>query len=195
MTYAYQAFPTIEPVLVCLDLQQEQAVASPPHERERRRRCIESCQDVLSQARRLQWKIVHVHASTGRVGPLAQGAKPIAGLEPRPSEPIFYRQGPSAFASGAFQEYLRRIAAPQAILMGFSLETSALFTAVAAQEFGVPVSIVRGAVDAAPMGLLNSDVVQSVLFNTLGGFAEVVSTDDLFERAAGAYVGQAANLP
>lgn len=195
MTYAYQTFPTIEPVLVCLDLQQDQAAYSTPAERERRKRCVEACQDLMAQARRLQWKIVHVHTSSGRVGPLSQGAKPIPGLEPRPSEPIFYRQGPSAFATGAFQEYLKRIAAPHLILAGFSLETSALFTAVAAQDFGVPVSIVRGAVDAAPVGLLNSDVVQSVLFNTVGAFAEVVTTEDLFERAAGAYVAQAANLP
>jgi nicotinamidase-related amidase len=195
MTYAYQSFPTIEPILVCLDLQQDQQIATSPADRERRRRCIETCQQVLAQARRLQWKVAHVHFSTARVGPLAAGSKPIAGLEPRPSEPIFYRQGPSAFSSGAFQEFLKRIAAPQLILVGFSLDGSALFTAMSAQEAGVPVSIVQGAVDAPPMGLLGSDVVESVLLGVVRSFTEVLNVDELFERAASPYVGHAANLP
>ena len=195
MTYAYQSFPTVEPILVCLDLQQEQQAASSPAERERRRRCVETCQRVLTQARRLQWKVAHVHMSQGRIGPLAAGAKPIQGLEPRPSEPIFYRQGPSAFSSGAFQEYLRRVPAPQLILIGFSLDGSALFTAVSAQEAGVPLSIVQGAVDAPPMGLLGSDVVETVLLGVVGSFTEVLNEDELFHRAASPYVGHAANLP
>jgi nicotinamidase-related amidase len=195
MTYAYQSFPTIEPVLVCLDLQQEQQTASSPADRERRRRCAETCQQVLAQARRLQWKIAHVHFSPGRLGALTAGAKPIAGLEPRPSEPIFYRQGPSAFSSGGFQEFLKRIAAPQLIVIGFSLDGSALFTAMAAQEAGVPVSIVQGAVDAPPMGLLGSDVVESVLLGVVRSFTEVLHVEELLLRAASPYVGHAANLP
>jgi nicotinamidase-related amidase len=195
LTYAYQSFPTIEPILVCLDLQQEQQTASSPSDRERRRRCVETCQEVLAQARRLQWKVVHVHFSPGRVGPLAAGCKPIPGLEPRASEPIFYRQGPSAFSSGAFQEFLKRIAAPQLVIVGFSLEGSALFTAMSAQEAGVPAAIVQGAVDAPPMGLLGSDVVESVLLGVVRNFTEVVHVDELFERAASPYVGLAANLP
>ncbi len=195
MSYAYQAFPTIEPILVCLDLQQEQQAATSPGDRERRRRCVDTCQRVMAQARRLQWKIAHVHSSPRRFGPLADGFKPIPGLEPRPSEPIFYRQGPSAFSSGAFQEFLKRIAAPQLIIIGFSLDGSALFTAMSAQEAGVPVSIVQGAVDAPPMGLLGSDVVESVLLGVVRNFTEVLQVDELFERASAPYVNQAANLP
>lgn len=195
MTYAYQAFPTIEPILVCLDLQQEQEVATSPADRERRLRCVETCQKVIAQARRLQWKIAHVHLSPARLGPLTPGARPITGLEPRPSEPIFYRKGPSAFSSGAFQEFLKRIAAPQLVVIGFSLDGSALFTAMSAQESGVPVSIVQGAVDAPPMGLLGSDVVESVLLGVVSSFSEVLQVDELFARSAAPYVGHAANLP
>ena len=195
MTYAYQSFPTIEPVLVCLDLQQEQQAAHSPADRERRRRCIEACQGVLTQARRLRWKVVHVHLSSGRMGPLTAGAKPIPGLEPRPSEPVFYRQGLSAFSSAAFNEYLKLTTAPHLIVIGFSLDGSALFTAVGAQEAGVPMSIVQGAIDAPPMGLLGSDVVETVLMNVVGAFTEIVNADTLFERVAAPFVGQAANLP
>jgi len=195
MTFAYQSFPTIEPILVCLDLQQEQQAAISPAERERRQRCIESCQQVLAGARGLQWKVVHVHSSQGRPGPLSAGAKPIPGLEPRPSEPIFYRQGVSAFASSAFQEYLKLVAAPQLILIGFSLDGSALFTSVNAQEVGVPVAVVRDAVDTPPVGLLGSDVVGSVLLDVIGAFTEILSADELFEKATGSFVAHAANLP
>jgi nicotinamidase-related amidase len=195
MTFAYQSFPTIEPVLVCLDLQQEQQAAASPAERERRRSCVDACKQVLAGARGLHWKIAHVHYAQGRLGPLSAGSKPIPGLEPRPSEPIFYRQAPSAFSSGAFQEYLKLIAAPQLILVGFSLDGSALFTAMAAQEAAVPVTVVRGAVDVPPMGLLGSDVVESVLLGVVGGFTEILDTEELFDRATSSFVGQAANHP
>jgi nicotinamidase-related amidase len=195
MSFAYPTFRTVEPILICLDLQQEQQASAGPADRERRRRCIETCKEVLARARRLRWKVVHVHLSQARRGALSAGSKPIQGLEPRPTEPVFLRQGPSAFSSGAFQEYLKLLAEPQLIVIGFSLEGSALFTAVSAREAGVSLSLVQGALDAPPMGLLGSDVVETVLFGVMGAFTEVLSVDELFDRIAGPLVGQAANLP
>jgi nicotinamidase-related amidase len=195
MTFAYPAFQTVEPVLVCLDLQQHQQAAAAPAERERRRRCVDTSMEVLACARRLRWKVVHIHRAQTRLGPQTPGSKPIAGLEPRPTEPVFVRQGASAFSSGAFQEYLKLLAAPHLIVIGFSLDQSALFTAVSAHEAGVPLSIVKGAVDAPSMGLLGSDVVETVLLGVFGRFTEVLNADELFERTAGALAVHAANLP
>lgn len=194
MSFVRPLFAASHPTLVCLDLQEEQLSSDFADERDRRRRCAETCRDVLARARRLDWRIVHLHRppAPGRV---AGGSRPIGGLEPRPTEPIFVRPGPSAFSSAAFRDYLKGAGHPQLAVIGFSLEGSALFTAVAAQEAGVPLSIVKGAVDAPAIGRVGGEVVETVLLGALGAFTEVLNVDDLFGRFAGAFTARAANIP
>ena len=62
-------------------------------------------------------------------------------------------------------------------------------------DVGRDFTIVQGAVDAPPMGLLGSDVVESVLLGVVSSFSEVLQVDELFARSAAPYVGHAANLP
>jgi nicotinamidase-related amidase len=173
------------PILLCLDLQREHT--TPPEGGERASRCVDACKRILRHARAVGWHVAHVQRHEGRIAALPERLRPIDGLEPRPKEPVFYRERPSAYASPAFDDFVTRLGKPRLIVIGFSLEASVLFTAVSSLERGIPVTLVDGA--SAPLG---GDLLESVLFTVLGGFAEIVTPDELLD-ASGLLLLQAAN--
>jgi nicotinamidase-related amidase len=178
------------PLLLCLDLQREQAIAGGPAVS----RCIEECRRILRHARRMGWHVAHVHRQSGLAAGLTEHCRPIEGLEPHPREPVFYRERPSAFASPAFRDLVARLGDPRIVVVGFSQQSSALFTAVASCELGLPVTVVEGALGAAGSKRSNRAEKESMLFSVLEDFTEVVSTDRLLE-ATRPWLVQAANLP
>ena len=182
------------PMLVCLDLQREHVADAAPADLEAIRRCLESCKRVLRHARAAGWRIAHVQRHDGRLAGLPELYRPIEGLEPRPREPVFYRDQPSAFASAAFKDYVERLENPRLVVIGFALHTSVLFTAVSGVEQGVPITFLEGALAAPSIRRFNSEIMQSVLLGVLSTFAEVVSTDELLGDARPLFV-QAANHP
>ncbi len=88
--------------LVCLDLQRARVSGSPAAAAQ----VTGACRRVLEQARARAWPVLHVH----RREATAEGARPIVGLEPLPTEPIYLRRGPSAFSHPAFAR--RALSAP-----------------------------------------------------------------------------------
>ena len=64
--------------LVCLDLQRERLTT------ENAAATVAACRIVLEQARRRRWPVLHVYARHGAAAP----DRPIAGLEPLPSEAV-----------------------------------------------------------------------------------------------------------
>ena len=181
------------PALLCLDLQREQTVAS-GLEPEGARRCVEQCGRVLSHARVAGWQAAHVHRHDGTLSGMSESARPIQGLEPAPREPVFYRDQPSAFSSRPFREFVSRLGDPRLIVVGFSLQASVLFTAVASYELGIPITVVQGALAAPGSRKVSGEVMETVLLSVLGSFAEVVSADQLLQ-ATGPLLAQAANHP
>jgi nicotinamidase-related amidase len=182
------------PALVCLDLQRENLAGAADEDFDNAARCVETCKRVLRHARAAGWHIAHVQRHDGRLASLPELFRPIEGLEPRPREPVFYRDRPSAFASKAFEDYVARLGDPRLIVIGFSLHASVLFTAVSASEFGTPITVVKGALAAPSMLRFNREVMEGVLLNVLSTFAEVVSTDELLD-STGSMLLQAANHP
>jgi len=73
--------------LVCLDLQRSREGEATPA-------VLETCRRSLAAARRRRWPVLHVHDRA-----LAD-ARPIPGLEPRPNEAVFLRQGPPWRSAG-----------------------------------------------------------------------------------------------
>ena len=67
--------------LVCLDLIQ---CAEPPTAQAQAR--IDKCRRLLTYARTADWTMSHVYPHTA-----GRSTKPLAGLEPLPSEPVYYR--------------------------------------------------------------------------------------------------------
>jgi nicotinamidase-related amidase len=181
------------PALLCLDLQREQTAAT-GLEPEDARRCIEQCRRVLQHARAAGWQVAHVHRHDGSLAGTSRQSPPIEGLEPRPREPVFYRDRPSAFSSASFRDFVSRLGDPRLIVVGFSLQASVLFTAVASHELGVPLTVVQGALAAPASRRFSGEVIETVLLSVLSSFAEVVSADQLLQ-ATGPLLAQAANHP
>ena len=181
------------PALLCLDLQREQTVTS-GLEPDDASRCIEQCRRVLRHARASGWQVAHAHRHDGTLLGMSEHSRPIEGLEPLPREPVFYRDRPSAFSSAPFRDFVSRLGDPRLIVVGFSLHASVLFTAVASYELGVPLTVVQGALAAPASRKVSGELMEAVLLNVLGSFAEVVSADQLLQ-ATGPLLAHAANHP
>ena len=107
--------------LVCLDLQRARVSGAPAAAAQ----VTGACRRVLEQARARAWPVLHVH----RREATAEGARPIVGLEPLPTEPIYLRRGPSAFSHPAFARRAQGLGGPLA-LIGFSMTDAVLATAL-----------------------------------------------------------------
>jgi nicotinamidase-related amidase len=167
-------------VLVCLDLQRNRQAG------ETQGPVVAQCRRVLAEARRRCWPVLHVHVRS-----LAD-SRPIAGLEPRPSEPVFLRQGPSAFSNANFTRAALALGGPLA-LIGFALEDTVLATAFAAADRDLAVDVILDAVFA---GAHEPDAVNRVLLAPLRALApraRLVDSDDLLVVETGRFA--AANLP
>ncbi len=169
--------------IVCLDLQQNRQAAeggAPALAA-----TLAMCRQVLAEARRRRWPVLHVHARQAE--PL--DGRPIAGLQPRPSEPVFVRHGPSAFSSPSFARAAAALGGPLA-LIGFSLHDTVLATAFAAADRNLDVDVLRNAVWGG------TEAVDQILLEPLRAMApqaRIIQVDDLFRDEQGAFA--AANLP
>jgi nicotinamidase-related amidase len=181
------------PLLVCLDLQRAHAGPGAP-DLENAARCVDACKRVLRHARRAGWRIAHVQQHDGRASALPECSRPIEGLEPRPSEAVFYRERPSAFASSAFADYVERLGRPRLLMIGFELTGSVLCSALAAFERRLAVTVVEGAVAAPAFGRFSGEVMNDVLLSVLGSFADVASSDEIL-FSTGPVLVHAANHP
>lgn len=165
-------------VLVCLDLQRERLTS------EGALATVAVCREVLEQARRRRWPVLHVHSRQ----PAIPAGRPIPGLEPLPSEAVFTRQGPSAFTNRTFRQTAQVLGGPL-VLIGFSLTDTVLATAFAAADRDLPVDVVEDAVGGDPS-------IRRVLLRPLTALAprtRVLTFRDLFIEDASRFA--AANMP
>ncbi|WP_312166686.1 isochorismatase family protein [Phenylobacterium sp.] len=170
--------------LVCLDLQRARLLGSPPG----LGRVTATCRRVLDQARARGWPVLHVH----RREATPEGARPIPGLEPLPSEPVFLRPGPSAFSHPAFARQAMGLGGPLA-LVGFSLADSVLATAFAAADRKLPVEVLADAVAADARDDRALRQALGVPLAALSPLCRLISADDLLREEAAAFA--AANAP
>lgn len=169
--------------LVCLDLQQGRLLASPHAER-----VAGVCREVLVQARACGWPILHVHRREAQFG----HGRPIAGLEPLATEPVYVRPGPSAFSNEAFGRQARALGGPLA-LIGFSLSDTVLATTFAAADLGLQIEVLTDAIalDARDEGHLRPALTASL--QGLAPLCRLIESRELFQEEAVAYA--AANAP
>lgn len=163
--------------LVCLDLQRSRLDASPATAR-----ALGACRAILAQARQRRWPVLHVH----RREDSAEQARPIEGLEPLASEPVFVRPGPSAFSHGAFTRSALALGGPLA-LIGFSLGDTVLATAIAAADRRLAVEVLVDAVAADRTDALSAS------FAALAPLCRLTTSHELLREEAAPFV--AANTP
>lgn len=178
--------PVPPAALVCLDLQRARIshAISPASVA----RTAEACREVLLRARRARWPIFHIHRRESD----PEGARPIAGLEPLPSEPIYVRSGPSAFSHPTFSQAALALGGPLA-LIGFSLCDSVLATAFAAADRKLPVEILQDAVAINAKDEPLQRMAMSGPIMSLSPLCRMIASDELFQEGVSALA--AANAP
>ena len=157
-----------ERLLVCLDLQQASLFAQGPD------RCVVNCRRVLSHARQAGWRVVHVHSK--KACPIE--ARPIEGLEPLTSEPLVYRTGVSAFSSRPFRQLVAGLAC-ELVIIGYSMSSSCLATAMVAYDNDLAVTLVEDAVSATPVDAVTRDALDLVSRQIARPFVGLTSTGEL----------------
>jgi nicotinamidase-related amidase len=167
------------PWLVCLDLQREYVVPGRPLFDPNCGEVVSACAKVIAHARASGWRVVHAHRR--RNGDLFCGetlfAAPIEGLRPLISEPVFVRSGLSAFSNRDFALELRRARDDGVCLIGFSMASSGLATALAAIDAGLTLTLVEDAIDGG-----SHEHATDTLRTVLGPHARWLSSADLIVR-------------
>ncbi len=172
--------------VVCLDLQRARmsGAISPVSAT----RTAEACRQVLKRARRARWPILHIH----RREPDVDEARPIQGLEPLASEPIYVRSGPSAFSHPTFAQAALALGGPLA-LIGFSLCDSVLATAFAGVERKLPIEILQDAVAINAHDERAQRLAMNAPIMSLSPLCRMITSDELFQEDVTARA--AANTP
>jgi nicotinamidase-related amidase len=157
-----------ERLLVCLDLQQASLGTRDADP------CVVNCRRVLSHAREAGWRVVHVHSKKA----CPDEARPIEGLEPLTSEPLVYRTGVSAFSSRAFRRMVAGVAF-ELVIIGYSMSSSCLATAMIAYDHDLAVTLVEDAVSATSLDPATRDAIDVVARQIARPFVGLTSTGDL----------------
>lgn len=103
---------------------------------------------LLEHARAQGWAIGHVISRRPRAGEASW--RPVKGLAPAPTEPVYHRDGPSAFSSDELCAVLARPARPEVVLCGASVNGSGLASALDAQRLGLRLTIAADGVGLTP---------------------------------------------
>jgi nicotinamidase-related amidase len=151
------------PWLVCLDLQRDHVVPGRPHYAAANADVAAICGEVLGFARDEGWRVVHSQLREDDAAPWPRDLfhAPIEGLRPLISEPVFFRQGLSAFANPAFAAELALARGKDVFLIGFSLANTCLATALAGVDAGLSLILVEDAIgEGAPAA---ADAARTVL--------------------------------
>jgi hypothetical protein len=99
---------------------------------------------LLAHARAEGWSVGHVISRRPRPGETPW--RPVGGLTPAPSEPVYHREEPSAFSSPELCEALQRCPGGEVVLCGVSVQGSCLATALDALRLKLRLTVATDAV-------------------------------------------------
>ncbi|HLK25048.1 MAG TPA: isochorismatase family protein [Caulobacteraceae bacterium] len=167
--------------LLCLDLSRDDA--APELEQEIR---IGRCRRLLAFARSAEWPVSHVYPRAGGRSP-----RPVAGLEPLPSEPVYYRTGASAFSNRVFSRAMRDQYDTELVILALSLSPTAVGTALAAHDLDLGVALVGDTLSREGMDAPGIEAIETIARALVSPFVQVRATDDLIDVRRGLRLVQA----
>ncbi len=157
---------TSRPWLLCVDLQREFTAPNRPLCAQDADGIVDVCKTVLNRARRADWRVAHIH--TRRLGALfgksSVFTRPIVGLEPWSSEPLYFRSGLSIFSSEEVLALVQGAQNSDFHVIGFSAGGSCLATIFSGFDLGIHLTLVDDAIGASGVGAA-----------TLEGIAEITA--------------------
>lgn len=174
------------PVLLCMDLQQEFTAPGRPFADPDGDEIGAICADLIDQARKAGWMVVHAQLHQG--GPVITGhglTKPIAGCEPRIGEVLLRRAGVSAFAHPDMDGVLESTMGEAVYMIGFSAPMSLTSTLYDAEDRGVPLCMVEGAIGGADVGEWAAEDTRALCCDTARRLGRAISLEAVYEALSG----------
>jgi nicotinamidase-related amidase len=168
--------------LLCLNLQSDYINESNALFVENAEDIVGEIKRVLAYARRAGWPIVHMQSRAPNL--FCARGNPIAGLEPRASEPVLFKKRYSALRHEELIRFLREARVDTTYAVGFSLATDCVATAYDSVEFGIPIAYVERAIGTPPMAEFSSQTLTRVMNAVLSPLIEFVDLDTMFRAPA-----------
>ncbi len=161
--------------LVCLDLVRG-AVPPAPDEEAR----IGRCRRLLAFARASGWVVSHVYPRT-----TSRSARPLEGLAPLPSEPVYYRAGVSAFSNRVFCRAIKEHYQSELVIMTLTLSPTALGTALSAHDRELPVTLIGDTLKGDEADASGLEAIQTVAHALVAPFVKVRAVGELIDQRRG----------
>jgi hypothetical protein len=167
--------------LVCLDLIQ---CPEPPTVEAQTR--IDKCRRLLTFARSSEWTMSHVYPHRS-----GRSTKPLAGLEPLPSEPVYYRTGASAFSNRVFRRTIHEGPDQELVILCLSLSSASLGTAFSAYDHDIAVTLIGDTLRPDAANASGLEAIETVTRALVAPFVQIRRVDDLIDQRRGLRLVQA----
>jgi hypothetical protein len=161
--------------LLCLDLVRTVAL----HSGDEAIR-VGRCRRLLTYARSTGWSVSHVYPRSAGRSP-----RPIAGLEPLPSEPVYYRTGASAFSNRAFGRAMRDQDDVELVIAALSLSPTAVGTALAAHDLDIAVALIGDTLSQDAIDASGVEAIETIARALVAPFVQVRATEDYIDARRG----------
>jgi hypothetical protein len=161
--------------LVCLDL--VQSVESLNPEAQTR---VDRCRRLLTYARTTGWTMSHVYPHTA-----GRSTKPLGGLEPLPSEPVYYRTGASAFSNRVFRRSLREAPELELVILSLSLSSTSLGTALSAYDHDIAVTLIEDTLRPDAANASGIEAIETVTRSLVAPFVQLRRVEDMIDQRRG----------
>jgi hypothetical protein len=161
--------------LVCLDL--VKADAPPPHQDRVR---IDKCRRLLTFARAAGWLISHVYPRQA-----GRSTRPLEGLEPLPSEAVYYRTGASAFSNRVFRRAMKDQTDLELVIAALTLSSASLGTALSAYDQDIAATLVGDTLRPDEANASGLEAIQTVARALVSPFVQIRNVDDLIDERRG----------
>lgn len=168
----------LQPWLICLNLQREYVTPERPLYAPNGEEVADVAHQCLERARGLRWPIAHVQTRRVRLANNKSFARPIEGLEPLPSEPVFATAYLSALTHAGLREHLMETPPRSVYLIGFSLAHDGLATLFHGWDLGLPMIAVEGAMGSPSIGDRNAAELDRMALTVAASLSGLVTREE-----------------
>ena len=145
---------------------------------------IAKCRHLLVEARARHWPVAFVRPPRTMPAPRGRGPRWIEGFEPRRTDMVFDRTGPSCYSSEEFADAMDG-AGRVFVLAGFSVESACLATLIDAAQNNHFVGLVRDASATRPLPGHDATQSHEAVVTVASRFGTIVTADHWIDVAAG----------
>lgn len=175
--------------LLCLNLNREYVTPGRPLHTHAGAAVASRARTVLYGARERGWMVAHVQGRRGRLANTDDFARPIEGLEPLPSEPLFLVRQKSALAHLDLRARLSADRPRALYLIGFALAHEGLATFFDAVDLGLPIRVVADAVASPAIGDRSAAEIDRAALAIAASLTGLTSSNEALNASSNVVVG------